>query len=112
MTPRRALTHDDVRRIALSLPETREGSHMGHPDIRVAEKIFVGLRSEDGNFISLKSTAMNIDALVREDPETYRDAWGGKWLGVKLDRVDRAKLRALIEEAWSLAAPKKLRDGR
>jgi hypothetical protein len=112
MTPRRALTHDDVRRIALSLPETREGSHMGHPDIRVAEKIFVGLRSEDGNFISLKSTAMNIDALVREDPETYRDAWGGKWLGVKLDRVDRAKLRALIEEAWTLAAPKKLRAGR
>jgi hypothetical protein len=112
MTPRRALTHDDVRRIALSLPETREGSHMGHPDIRVAEKIFVGLRSEDGNFISLKSTAMNFDALVREDPETYRDAWGGKWLGVKLDRVDRAKLRALIEEAWTLAAPKKLRAGR
>ncbi len=85
---------------------------MGHPDIRVAEKIFIGLRSKDGNSISLKSTAMNVDALVREDPATYSDAWGGKWLGVKLDRVDRAKLHALIEEAWSLAAPKKLRAGR
>ena len=60
---------------------------MGHPDLRVAGKIFIGLRSEGGNLVSLKSTAMNVDALVREDPETYRDAWGGKWLGVKLDRV-------------------------
>jgi hypothetical protein len=111
MPPRR-LTHTDVRRIALSLPETSEGSHMGHPDLRVAGKIFIGLRSKDGNFISLRSTAMNVDALVREDPESYRNAWGGKWLGVKLDRVDRAKLRALIEEAWTLAAPKKLRAGR
>jgi hypothetical protein len=78
----------------------------------VAGKIFIGLRAQDGNSISLKSTAMNVDAMVLEDPETYRDAWGGKWLGVKLDRGDRAKLRALIEEAWTLAAPKKLRAGR
>ena len=82
---------------------------MGHPDLRVAGKIFVGLAARDENSISLKSTAMNVDALVRDDPETYRDAWGGKWLGVKLDHVNRAKLRVLIEEAWSLAAPKKLR---
>ena len=54
---------------------------------------------------------MYVDALVREDPETYRDAWGGKWLGVKRDRVGRAKLRAPIEEAWSLAAPKKCARG-
>jgi Protein of unknown function (DUF419). len=85
---------------------------MGHPDIRVADKIFVGLPAKDGNSISLKSTAMNVDAMVREDPDAYRDAWGGKWLGVRLDRVSRAKLRALIEEAWSLAAPKKVREGR
>lgn len=112
MTPRRPLTHDDVRRIALSLPETTEGSHMGHPDFRVGGKIFIGLPAKDGNLVNIKSTAINVDALVREDPETYRDAWGGRWLGVKLDRVSRAKLRALIEEAWSLAAPKKLRAGR
>lgn len=85
---------------------------MGHPDFRVAEKIFIGLTAKDENSISLKSTAVNVDALVRDDPQTYRNAWGGKWLGVKLDRVDRAKLRALIEEAWSLAAPRKLRNER
>jgi hypothetical protein len=110
--PSRRLTRADVRRIALALPETSEGSHMGHPDLRVAEKIFIGLPANEGSSINLKSPAMNVDALVREDPKTYRDAWGGKWLGVKLDRVDRVKLRALIEEAWSLVAPKKLRVGR
>lgn len=112
MPPRRRLTHADVRLIALALPETSEGSHLGHPDLRVANKIFVGLRAGDEYSISLKSTAVNVDALVREDPETFRDAWGGKWLGLKLEGVGRARLRALIEEAWSLAAPRKVRDAR
>lgn len=85
---------------------------MGHPDLRVADKIFAGLPAQDKHSVNLKSTAVNVDALVREDPATYRNAWGGKWLGVDLERVDRAKLCALIEEAWTLTAPKKLRDTR
>ena len=85
---------------------------MGHPDLRVADKIFIGLPAKDGNSVNLKSTAVNVDALLREDPDTYSDAWGGKWLGVRLDRVSRAKLRALIEEAWSHTAPKKVRARR
>lgn len=83
---------------------------MGHPDIRVSEKIFIGIPARDERSVNLKSTAMNVDALVREDPSTFRDAWGGKWVGVNLDGVGRARLRALIEAAWSLAAPKKLRQ--
>jgi hypothetical protein len=108
---RRPLTHADVRRIALALPETTEGSHMGHPDLRVAGKIFAGLPAGDKRCVNLKSTALNVDMLVREDPATYRNAWGGKWVGVNLERVTRAKLRALIEEAWTLTAPKKVRAG-
>ena len=85
---------------------------MGHPDLRVADKIFVGFPASDEHFVNLKSTTVNVDALVREDPAIFRDAWGGKWVGVKLEGVDRARLRVLIEEAWALAAPKKLREKR
>jgi len=31
---------EDFRRIALSMPEATEASHMGHPDFRVGGKIF------------------------------------------------------------------------
>jgi hypothetical protein len=37
------VTQDDFRRIALSMPEAIESSHMGHPDFRVAGKIFATL---------------------------------------------------------------------
>ncbi len=82
---------------------------MGYADLRVANKIFAGLPPGNERAVNLKSTAVNVDALVREDPATFRNAWGGTWLGVNLDGVDRARLRALIEKAWSLAAPKNVR---
>ena len=107
MPPRR-LTHADVRRIALVLPETHEGSHQGYFDIRVVDKILAGLPPRDVHAVNLKSTAVNVDTLVRADPATYRNARGGSWLGVDLTWVDRATLRALIGEAWALAAPKRL----
>ena len=37
------MTADEFRSQALSLPETSEGAHMGHPDFRVGGKIFATL---------------------------------------------------------------------
>ena len=37
------MTPDDFRDIALSLPNTEERSHTGHPDFRVGGKIFATL---------------------------------------------------------------------
>jgi len=34
------MTPHAFRRIALSLPEALEASHMGHPDFRVGGKVF------------------------------------------------------------------------
>ena len=41
------MTAKDFRKIALSLPETEERSHMNHPDFRVAGKIFATLGYPD-----------------------------------------------------------------
>jgi hypothetical protein len=70
-------TVDEVRRFALSLPEAHEHSHFGRPDIRVRNKIFATL-PEGGQTVYLKVTPLGLDLLVRTDPETYRDAWGGR----------------------------------
>jgi hypothetical protein len=37
------MTANEFRRLALSLPKVAEAAHMGHPDFRVAGKIFATL---------------------------------------------------------------------
>ncbi len=94
-----------ARALALALPDALEGEHMGHPDFRVRNRIFATL-SPDGRRMNMRTTAVNLDALARSDPDTYLKVWGGRWLGVELDRVTRVVLRALLAEARTLTAPK------
>jgi predicted DNA-binding protein (MmcQ/YjbR family) len=41
------MTANDFRKIALSLPDAEERSHMDHPDFRVAGKIFATIGYPD-----------------------------------------------------------------
>lgn len=108
MAPKR-ITPAVVRKLALALPEAVEGSHFDHPDFRVRSKIFASL-SHDGRTVSFKTTSANLDALVASDPDTFRDAWRGRWVGARLDRITVPMLRDLLNDAWRLAAPKRLVD--
>ena len=96
-----------VRRLALALPEAKEGAHFGQPDFRVNKKIFATL-PVGGQAVSLKTTPANLEALVATDPAAFRDAWRGRWVTVRLDRVSRTMLRDLLTDAWRLVAPKRL----
>jgi hypothetical protein len=104
---RRRLTQNDARAIALALPEAEEGAHMGHADLRVRNKVFASLPKDPGT-VAVKIAPPNLDALVRADPAAFTDVWGGRWLGVRLDKVTKAVLRDLLTDAWSLTAPKSL----
>jgi len=101
------LSREEVRRFALSLPEAHESAHHGRPDLRVRNKIFLTLPDDDGT-VNLKTTPVGLDMLLRSDPAAYRDAWGGRWVGVELARVPPEELRELILEAYCLAAPRSL----
>ena len=81
---------------------------MGTPDFRVRNKIFATLPPSLPGQVNLKVTPANLDALVRRAPATYRDVWGGRWIGVTLADIARAELRDLLRDAWRLAAPKAL----
>lgn len=105
MTRPRRLTHADVRRIALALPETKEGSHMQHADLRVGAKIFASLPDEDT--VVVKASPADLDFLTESNPESFRSVWGGRWLRVTLSRVSRPALKELLENSWSLTAPRK-----
>jgi hypothetical protein len=101
-------TEDDVRRIALALPEAEELDHHGFPSFRVRSKIFVTLR--DPGRANLKLPLEELTALVAERPQVFRDiAWGRDHrAGVDLAAIDEDELAELIETAWAEVAPKKL----
>lgn len=107
MSKRRPLNQDDMREMALAMPDAVEGAHMGHPDFRVRNKIFATLHP-DGLTATFKTTPADLVALVMADPETYRAVWGGRYLAVDLRRVQVDALRTIVIEAWRLTAPKTL----
>ena len=82
---------------------------MGRRDLRVANKIFATL-PEDGRTVNLKTTPVGLDMLVRSDPGAYRDAWGGRWVGVALQLVSADEIEELLVEAYCLTAPRKLAE--
>jgi hypothetical protein len=105
--PRKRLTQEDARRVALALPEAHEGAHMGHADLRVRNKVFASL-PKDAAIVAIRIAPANLDALVASDPAAFRDVWGGRWVGVTLARVSARVLRDLLADAWEMTAPKSL----
>src|SRR3954451_2973761 len=102
------MTEDDVRRLALALPEAEEHDHSGFPSFRVRNKIFVALR--DPGRANLKLPLEELSALVAERPAVFREiVWGRDHrVGVALAAIDAGELAELIEMAWAEVAPKKL----
>ena len=106
-------TFDDVRSIALALPEVEE-ILTWEVDVtfRVRKKIFV-IGGEGADRISVKATIAAQAELLDLDPETFASApYTGRfgWVTVDLARVDRALLEGLLRDAWRSVAPAKLRD--
>lgn len=112
------MTSDDFRRIALALPEVREGAHQGHPDFRVKGKIFATLFTRDGiEYGMLKLNPNQQFELVGEYPDVFgpcAGAWGrGGATQVALDHVRRTVLKTLrgaMLAAWCNVVPKQLAD--
>jgi len=118
-------TFDDVRRLALALPETDEKLSWGTPSWRVKGKGFVWerpLRKADLKALGDAAPAENPlgahvehlvakEALLRSDPDVYFTTPhfdGYAAVLVRLDRIALDDLEELIAEAWLTRAPKAL----
>jgi hypothetical protein len=104
-------TFEDVRRIALALPEAEERVTW-EVDItfRVRDKIFA-MGGDGASHVSIKQSPDRQAELIDLDPETFASsAYVGRfgWVTVDLDRVDPPLLEDLIRDAWRRTAPKKL----
>lgn len=118
-------TWDDVRRIALSLPETSEQLSRGLPQWRVKDKGFVwerplrradlealGDQAPDGPILGARVEHLVAkEALLADDPSIYFTTPhfdGYPAILVRLDRIGLEDLHELIVEAWLARAPARL----
>jgi hypothetical protein len=116
---------DDVRRIALELPETSERLSHGQVSWRVRDKGFVWerpLRPADLRALGEAAPSGPIlgarvehliakEALLADDPEVFFTTPhfdGYAAILVRLERISLEELRELIVEAWLIRAPKRI----
>lgn len=94
------------RDVALSLPDTEEGAHGGHPDFRTAGRVFATLHADD------------VTAMVRVPPDVQKalierhgdafwpatGAWGRAGCTLlDLRRVARDVIEHALHDAWTFA---------
>jgi len=105
------MTYDDVRRIALGLPEVEEKlTWESDLTLRVRDRIFA-IGGEGSDRVSIKASLEQQAELLEMDPETFaKSAYVGRfgWETVDLDRVDPGLLESLLRDAWRRTAPRKL----
>jgi hypothetical protein len=105
-------TAQDFRRMALSLPEATEGKHGGHPDFRVANKVFASLGVPDQAGGMVKLTPEQQSVLLEAEPKIFAPAagaWGRRgYTHLRLAAVDRTTLLSALTMAWRNTAPKRL----
>lgn len=99
-------------KLALSLPETSLGAHMGHGDVRVAGKIFSSPADRPGGAAYLKLTPDQQAMLCAAEPGMFAPVTGGwglkgaTWIYVA--KADAKTARSALWMAWRNAAPKTL----
>jgi hypothetical protein len=99
-------------KLALSLPETAQGQHFDHRDIRVAGKIFTSPADRPGGAAYLKLTPEQQQMMCEAEPEMFAPVpggWGAKgatWFYV--GKADAATAKSAAWMAWRNAASKTL----
>jgi len=116
---------DDVRRLALALPETSEGTAHGNTAWKVRDKLFVwerplrksdlealGDSAPDGPILGARVEHLVAkEALLADDPAVFFTTPhfdGYPAVLVRLDRIGPDDLEEVIVEAWLARAPKRL----
>ncbi len=106
-----ACTWNDIVTFATTLPGTVEGTSYGTPALRVGKTFLTRYRPEDDSIViklPIEERDMRIEAapaiyFITEHYRAYPSVL------VRLAKVSKAEMRAVIDRAWMEAAPKKLR---
>jgi hypothetical protein len=103
-------TLDDVRRLALSLPETSERPCYGTPGFYVRKHLFARIRSDEESVV-VKVDMGERDLLMGAEPDVffvtdhYRE-YG--YVLVRVEAIEEDELLEVLTDSWRMVAPKRL----
>jgi len=117
-------TWRDVRRIALALPDTSEGTSFGNTAWKVSGKLFTWerpLRKADlaalggaapkGPILGIRTADLEMkEAVLASDPDVYFTTphfVGYPAVLIRLGEISTKELKDVIAEAWLARAPKR-----
>lgn len=105
------VTWDEVRAIALELPEVEEVTSWGRPAFKVRDKTFAGASRHDGA-IWARCDRDERSMLVASNPTAYRLTShfekSPAFLLIWLEHAEREDVRERLIDAWLIKAPKRL----
>ena len=100
---------EQVRRLALSLPEASEKPHFHLASFRVNGKIFATL-APDGSYLNVFVDDTLREVMAAVDPHAYETLWRGEsaYLHVHVGAAKAKDVQTLLQASWERKAPKKL----
>ena len=102
------MTWEEVRAIACEWPGVEDGSYHGYPAMRVAGRFLLRL-GDDRQSLEFKGIEHDRrEMLTAAEPAGFFALGGQTSLGVRLDGLDEAALRGLIDAHRRRVAPKSL----
>jgi hypothetical protein len=104
------MTIDDVRRLALALPEVTEEPHFQMSSFRIRGKIFATV-PPDNEYLHLFVAELERETMITLHPNTFEKLWWGKkvaGLRARLATAAEPDVQRLLRSAWQLKAPRKL----
>jgi len=108
------VTYDQIRKIALQLPGVEEGTSYGTAALRVKGKFLARLK-EDGQSVVFRIGFDERDLLMQTKPEIFYIT--DHYLGypavlMRLSAASKKEAADIIEMAWKMVAPKRVRESR
>jgi hypothetical protein len=102
------LTQDQVRGLALALPEVTEADHHGRPSFRLGTSVLATVSGDA--LLNVMVGESEAHAAAAESGACTLLWWGKRLSGVQVDlgAADTALVADLLEEAWRRRAPRRL----
>ncbi|MFL5936116.1 MAG: MmcQ/YjbR family DNA-binding protein [Gaiellaceae bacterium] len=106
-----AVTMDDVREVAATLPRAYEAFVRGRVKFRVGRIVFLAF-SKDGTVMGFGFPKEWRAALVESEPEKFslpsESDMRYHWVHARLDALEPEEMRDLVADAWALCVPKRV----
>jgi hypothetical protein len=103
-----AVTIDDVRRLALSLPRTTEHLVRDRVKFRVKQLVYCSF-SRDETLMGFAFPKEQRAALVESEPDKFQLPPPAdlryQWVVARLEALDLAEMTELVTDAWTMVVP-------